>query len=88
MFDLVRWSFVVALTPLALSLAWRLILLIANSIAVGLARPSLDDEPGGPHQTVTRQPTPSSISLSGWNPSGQMDDPWLRRGSLEGLRGC
>src|SRR5689334_2586093 len=65
-FDLVRWSFVVALTPLALNLAWRLILLIASSIAVGFTRPSLDEEPRGPLQTVSRQRRSSSISLPGW----------------------
>ena len=65
MFDLVRWSFVVALTPLALGLAWRLILLIANSIAVGLARPSLDDKPGELSLTINSRRATSYASLSG-----------------------
>jgi hypothetical protein len=87
-FDLVRWSFLVTLTPMALGLAWRLILLVANSIAVGFARPPVEDEPEGPLLAVNRQRTSSSLSVSGWTPSRERNDPWRRRGSLEGLRGC
>jgi hypothetical protein len=86
-FDLVRWFFVVALTPLALGLAWRLILLVANSIARGLVRPSVHDEPCGQVPTLNRQRTLRFIAVSGWTPAREMNDLWRRRGSLEGLRG-
>jgi hypothetical protein len=87
-FDLVRWSFVIALTPLALSLAWRLILPVANSIALGLARPSVNDGPGGSPRAV-RSPV-QVVSNLGVRPDPMhkgMDDHRLW-GSLGGLRGC
>jgi hypothetical protein len=87
-FDLVRWSFVVALTPLALGLASRLILLVANSIARGTARPSANDEPCGQVHTVSRQRASRYIAVSGWTASKETNDLWRRRGSFEGLREC
>jgi hypothetical protein len=84
-FDLVRWSFVVALTPLALGLAWRLILLVANSIARGLARPSVNDEPCGQVHTVSRQRTSRYIAVSGWTPTRETNDLGRRR---DHLRDC
>ena len=55
MFDLVRWSFVIALTPMALGLAWRLISSIGNWIVLGLSRHSLNDEPRRLPHTISRQ---------------------------------
>jgi hypothetical protein len=37
-FDLVIWSFVLVLTPVALGLAWKLIGNLGNRISLGLVR--------------------------------------------------
>jgi hypothetical protein len=67
-FDLVLWSFVIAITPLTLGLAWKLIFQVGNWIVLGLSRPSVNNEPRGLAHTVNRQMTSSYISGSGWTP--------------------
>jgi hypothetical protein len=66
--DLVRWSFVMALTPLALGLAGQLISRIGNRIVLALARPSVNHEPRGLPHTISRKCTSGYISASGWTP--------------------
>ena len=68
MFDLVRWSFVIAVTPLALSLAWNLMSQLGNRIVLGLSRPSVNNDPRGHARTINRQRTSGYISTSGWTP--------------------
>jgi hypothetical protein len=68
-FDLVRWSFVIAITPLALSLAWRLISLLGNAIVFRLARSYASDRLRGFRHNISRQCTSRYISASGWTPS-------------------
>ena len=68
MFDLVRWSLVIAFTPLGLVLAWRLISCIGNSIVLGLSRLSVNVEPLGLTKTINRRRTSGYISMSGWSP--------------------
>jgi hypothetical protein len=67
-FDLVRWSFVIAITPLALGLAWNLISQIGNRIVLGLSRPTVNHDPRGLSRTINHQRTSGYISASGWSP--------------------
>jgi hypothetical protein len=67
-FDLVRWSFVIAITPLALGLVWNLISQIGNRIVLGLARPSVTNDPRGLSRAINRQHASGYISASGWTP--------------------
>jgi hypothetical protein len=60
-FDLVLWSFMIALTWMALELAWRLVFLVANSIGHGLPRTSEDNEPLGPPHTTKPHRTSSYV---------------------------
>ena len=89
MFDLVLWSFMIALTCMALQLAWRLVFLIANSIGHGLARPSEENEPWGPPHTTNPHRAPSYVLRPGRIPS--MEAPRSlspgRRRSLGGSAG-
>jgi hypothetical protein len=66
--DLVRWSFMMALTPLALGLVWELISWIGNRIVLAPARPSVKDEPRRRPHTINCQCTSGYISASGWSP--------------------
>ena len=45
MVDFLRWSFVIALIPLALDLAWNLISVVANGITLRLSRPARNADP-------------------------------------------
>jgi len=67
-FDLVRWSFVIAITPLTLSLAWNLFSQLGNRIALGLSRPSVHNDPRGLSRTINHQRASGYISKSGWYP--------------------
>ena len=68
MFNLVGWSFMIALTPLALGLAWKLLSHVGNWIVLGLSRHSLNDEPRRLAHTIRRQDTSGYLSVSGRNP--------------------
>ena len=48
MVNLVFWSFVLVLTPVALGSAWRLVSGTLRWIALGLSRAFADAEPWGP----------------------------------------
>src|SRR5262249_41415020 len=67
--ELVHWSFVIALTWLALDLAWRLFSLIGTWIGGGFSRLSKDDEPWGPLYTTNRHRASCYVPMHGRTPS-------------------
>jgi hypothetical protein len=82
MVDLVFWSFVVALTPVALGLAWKLVSGIGNWIGLVISRPFEDDEQWGPLRPLSFNPPSGSISVAGMTPgleAGRSAAPSRRR---------
>lgn len=63
--NLVFWSFAVALTPIALGLAWKLISEIPHWIALGLSRVFEDAEPWGPPRPLNLDPPSGCIAKAG-----------------------
>ena len=65
MFNFVVWSFVVALTPVALGWAWKLAAGISHRIALGYARAFEDVESWGPHRPLNFDPPSGYIAMTG-----------------------
>ena len=68
MVDLVLWSFVTALTPVALGLAWKLIFGIGNVIGLWLSWAFEDAEQWGPLCPLSFDPPSGSLSVAGRTP--------------------
>jgi hypothetical protein len=62
---LVYWSFVVALTPLALGLAWKLVLGIQHATAHEFARVFEHAEPRGMFRPEAWDPPSGSLAVTG-----------------------
>jgi hypothetical protein len=67
-FDLVFWSFVIAVTPLALGLAWKLIVQVGNWIVLGFSRPAVNNDSRRVAHTINRPRISGYGSASGWTP--------------------
>jgi hypothetical protein len=65
MVDLVYWSFVMALTPVALGLAWRLISDVGDRIGLGRSRAFEDAEPRGSLPLLNFHQPSGCISVAG-----------------------
>jgi hypothetical protein len=63
--DLVFWSFVIALTPLAPSLIWELFSGLKDWIGRGVARAFADAEPWGSFRPVSFSQSSGCISVVG-----------------------
>jgi hypothetical protein len=63
--NLVFWSFAVALTPVAMGLAWKLVSEIPHWIALGLSRAFEDAEPWGPLRPLNFDPPSGCIAMTG-----------------------
>jgi hypothetical protein len=63
--DLVVWSFVIALAPVVVGLAWNLISGTADRIGRTLARALADAEPWRLHGPVSFSQTPACVSAAG-----------------------
>jgi hypothetical protein len=63
--DLALWSFVIALTPGALGLAWKLISRVGDLIGLGLSRAFEDAQQWRP---LRLNPSSGSISTAGRTP--------------------
>ena len=83
MINLVIWAFVVALTPVALGLAGKLILRVEDWIGHGLSRAFGDDHAWGGSSSLDFHPPSVCLSLSGRMPQSAAGRPWApgRRGS-------
>jgi hypothetical protein len=67
--ELVLWSFVMALTPVALGLAWKLISGIGRLIGIGLSRAFESAEQWRSLRPLRFDSPSSSISMAGGTPS-------------------
>ena len=76
MFDLVFWSFVIALTPLAPSLIWELFSGLRDWIGRGVARAFEDAEPWGSFHPVSFSQTSGCISVAGRSPGPGTARSW------------
>jgi hypothetical protein len=86
--ELLHWSFVMALTCLALDLAWRLVSMVGNWIGGGLSRPAEDHNPWGPRDTRYLHRTSSYGAVRGRVSSVETVRPHLpRRRTLLGESG-
>ena len=56
MVDFVLWSFVIALTPVALGLAWKLVSGIGNWIGLVISGPFEKEEPWEPLRPLSSDP--------------------------------
>ena len=68
MLDLVLWSFVIALTPVALGLAWKLISRVGDLIGLGLSRAFEDAKQWRPLHPLSFSPPSGSLSTAGRTP--------------------
>jgi hypothetical protein len=66
--DLVLWSFVLALAPVALGLSWKLISGIGRLIGLGLSRAFEGAEQWRSLRPLSFDPPSSSISMAGRTP--------------------
>jgi hypothetical protein len=67
--ELLHWSFVIALTCMALDLVRRLISAFGHWIGRELLQLSEDDEPWGPPRTTSRHSASCYVPISGTSPS-------------------
>ena len=65
MVNLVVWSFVIALTPVVLGSAWKLVLGTLHWIARGHARAFAAAEPWGPPRPLNFDPPSGYIAMAG-----------------------
>src|SRR5207237_935895 len=63
--NLVVWSFVVALTPVVLGSAWKLVFGTLHWIALGPSRGFQDAEPWDPPRPLNFDPPSSCIAMAG-----------------------
>jgi hypothetical protein len=61
----VFWSFVIALTPVALGLAWKLVSGIGNWIGLVISRPFEADEQWGALRPLSFYPPSGCLSTAG-----------------------
>jgi hypothetical protein len=80
---LVLWSFVTALTPVALGLAWKLTSAVGRRIGLGLAQAVASAERSTSLPPLRCEPRPSSLSVTGRTQRLRTKHPWVleRRGS-------
>lgn len=69
MIDLVFWSFVIVLAPVALALAWSLISGVGDLIGLGLSRAFEGAEQRRPLRPLSLTPPPGSFWANGRTPS-------------------
>ena len=62
--NLMFWLWVVALTPITLDLAWRLVSGIPHWIIVGLSRVGVDADPSAPRRPLEFDPTCGCIAMT------------------------
>jgi hypothetical protein len=68
MVDLVFWSFVMVLMPVALGLAWKLISGVGNLIGLKLSRALEDAVQWGPQRPLSFNPPSGCIAMTGGTP--------------------
>jgi hypothetical protein len=68
MVDLVLWSFVLVLTPVALGLAWKLIYTVGDLIGLGLSRAFEGAEQGRSLRPLNFNPPSGYLSTAGRTP--------------------
>ena len=77
MIELVLWSFVMALTPLALGLLWRLVTGAIASFDASSTRRTRSPGKQAHVQSLSCSLSSSSITLSGFRPFAAAARPWL-----------